>query len=287
MGFYILAWCAYIPRYRKGNGGTLIPVLGPDEDLVTMSYESCRMLKSSYHGSIKTLIYLSSDRTIGIKSALLADLLKLNGIKKYDISDLYHLVGLVKEMVSEGDILAVSSDSINAAASVSMVFSKSKGYVEVLSSNSLINSPPLLPSKNARNEFHADLYLNMLSKFLRELLEGVGIKPREVKYVATNMKDLRYCSKVLRSAGIADTTLEPSRYISAVGYFNTSHTLLALIRAFELSSVGDYVLLLDLDESFNSVTSSVLRVNENLQPIRGCVNYLDKFLSSIPAIILQ
>ncbi len=285
MKLYISAWCAYIPRYRKRYGKVLIPVLGPDEDLVTMSYESCRTLKGSILNNVKALIYLSSDRTIGVKSALLADLLKLNGVKKYDIGDLYHLIGLVEEMIDDGDVLVVSSDFSEAAAAVSMVLSKSKSYVEILTGDSLINSPPLLPLKAARNDFHADLYLSKLSKFLKELLDKAGVGPQEIKYVATNLKDLRYCSKVLRGVGISEQSLEPSKYVNASGHFNTPHTPLALIRAFEVSSPGDHLLLLDLDDNFSRITSLILRVNEDLGHMRGCVSYLDKLLSDSSVIV--
>ncbi|MEM0504377.1 MAG: hypothetical protein QXH57_02825 [Sulfolobales archaeon] len=287
MRFYISAWCAYIPRYRKRNGNSLTPVLGPDEDLITMSYESCQVLRYNGYSNFKALVYLSSDRTIGVKSALLADLLKLNDIKKYDISDLYHLISLAEEIVEEGDVLVVSSDCSEAAAAVSMVLSKSKGYVEVLSSESLINSPPLLPSKVARNDFHADLYLGRLSKFLKNLLERAGVRPQEIKYVATNLKDLRYCSKILKSVGISDTSLEPSKYVKTIGYFGTSHTLLTLVRSLEISSPGDHILLLDLDDNFTCATSLILKVVEDLRPMRGCVNYLDKLLTNTSVITLQ
>ncbi|MCX8186468.1 MAG: hypothetical protein N3G48_05110 [Sulfolobales archaeon] len=287
MKLHISAWCTYIPRYRKNNGKALIPVLGPDEDLVTMSYESCRILRQSCYHNVKTLIYVSSDKTIGVKSALLADLLKLSDIRKYDVNDLYHLVGVVQEVVDDGDVLAVSSDSSSAAAAVSMVLSKSGGYVEVVTGNSLINSPPLLPGKDAKNDFHAELYLNKLSKFLKDLIDKAGIKPQVIKYVATNIKDLRYCSKVLRSVGISDLALEPSKYVAAAGHFNTSHTPLTLIRTFEISSPGDYILLLDSDENFSRVTSLILKVNEDLLPVRGCVNYLDKLLNNSSVITLQ
>ncbi|MEM4519493.1 MAG: hypothetical protein QXD94_03555 [Sulfolobales archaeon] len=287
MKLHISAWCAYIPRYRRQNGKTLIPVLGPDEDLVTMSYESCRMLKQNNYLNISALIYLSSDKTFGVKSALLADLLKLSDVKKYDIADFYHLIGVAMEMVNDGDVLVVSSDSSDAAAAVSMILSKSRGSVGVVTGSSLINSPPLIPSKVAKNDFHADLYLNKLSKFLSDLLGKAGIKPQSIKYVATNLKDLRYCSKVLRSVGISDAALEPSKYVAAAGYFSTSHTPLTLVRAFEISSPGDYILAIDSDENFTRVTSLILKVNEDLQPFRGCVNFLDKLLNNSSIIMLQ
>jgi hypothetical protein len=289
MRLFIKAWCAYIPRFRKSINNLLIPVLGPDEDLITMGYEVCRILRrNGYANSIKALVYLSSDKEVtNVKSALLSELLRFNGVKNYDVSNFYHLVSIVEDIIGYGDVLVISADSSTAASATSILLSSSGGPVEVLAYDLIANTVPLMPGKNARNDFHAELYMNKLLMSLRELLTKAGVSPKDIKYVATNIKDLKYCSKVLKSVGISENALEPTKYVGKVAYFGLTHTLLTLIKSLELASVGDNILVMDLDENFSYKVSLILRVNEDLNNLRGCVSFIDKLLSNDSVVILH
>jgi len=289
MRLFIKAWCAYIPRYRKLINNLLLPVLGPDEDLITMGYEVCRILRrNGYANNIKALIYLSSDKEVtNVKSALLSELLKFNGVKNYDVSSFYHLVSIVEDIIGHGDVLVISADSSTAASAASILLSSSRGPVEVLAYDLMVNTVPLMPGKNARNDFHAELYMSKLLISLKEFLTKAGVSPKDIKYVATNIRDLRYCSKILKSVGISENALEPTKYIGKTAYFGLTHTPLTLIKALELASVGDNILVIDLDESFSFKVSLILRVNEDLSNLRGCVSFIDKLLSNDSLITLH
>ncbi len=281
----LAAWCLYVPRFRKLIDGYYIPVAGPDEDVITLSYESCSLLRrNGIASSIKSLIFLTDRHVNGFRAALLADFLKLNSVKAYDVGDFYHLMNLAIELAEHGDVLVTMTTS-DVAVSASMVLSSSKFPVEMLSFNALLNTIPLIPNGNVRNEFHSELYLSKFSSFIYDSLIKLSIDSKDIKYVATNIKDIKYCFKLLKNVGISDRALEPSKFVSNYGYFSTLHSIVSLIRSLEMASPGDHILYLDIDRSYNYIILSVLRVNEDLSSLRGCVSTLDKLLNSSLVIV--
>lgn len=282
----LASWCIYIPRYRRLINGSYIPVPGPDEDAITLSYEACNVLKlNGFCSSIKSLVTLSEGQFNGLKSALLANLLRLDSVKTYDASDVYHLMNLIMNLATHGDVL-VNVTSVNAAASVSMIVSSSTSSVSIEFFDMLVNAVPLVSNGGAKNEFYGELYLSTFSKFLSSVFRKTSVNPKDVKYVATNLKDLRYCSKMLKSVGVSERALEPTRFVSSYAYFNSMHSLISLIRALELASSGDYILYLDVDKNYNYIITLVFKVNEDLSKLRGCVSPLENLLSTSSSIII-
>lgn len=283
----LASWCIYVPRYRKLINGSYIPVPGPDEDAITLSYEACNVLKlNGFCSSVKSLVTLSEGQFNGLKSALLASLLRLNGVRTYDANDVYHLVNLIMSLVTYGDVL-VNVTSVNAAASVSMIVSSSaSSVVSIEFFDMLVNAVPLASNGDVRNEFYSELYLNTFSRFLSGVFRKASINPKDVKYVATNLKDLRYCSKVLKNVGVSEKALEPTKFVSNYAYFNSMHSLVSLIRALELASSGDYILYLDVDKNYSYIITLVFRANEDLSKLRGCVLPLENLLNTSSSIII-
>lgn len=282
----LAAWCLYVPRFRKLIDGYYIPVAGPDEDVITLSYESCSILRrNGVASSIKSLIFLTDKHVNGFRAALLADFLRLNNVKAYDVGDFYHLMNLAIELAEHGDVLVTMTTS-DVAVSASMVLSNSKLPVEILLFNALLNTTPLIPNSNVRNDFHSELYLNRFSSFIYDALIKSSIDPKDIKYVATNIRDLKYCFKLLRNVGIGDKALEPSRFVSNYGYFSMLHSIVSLIRSLEMAYPGDHILYLDIDRNYNYFVLSVLKVNEDLRDLRGCVSTLDKLLNNSSVIMV-
>lgn len=278
----------YLPRYRKFNGRTYVPVPGPDEDVITMSYESCHMLRrnggSANARNIKSLIFLSQSNLGNVsKSALLASLLRLSNVLTYDVHDFYNLFSIAHKLVDDGDVLVAVSDVSEGAAAASLVLSSSRGPISVIRSDALSNAVPLVPNERSRGDAYAELFMKAISKFIHDVISNAGISPREVKYVATNLRDLRYAAKVLKSLGVSDSSLEPSKYVSTLAYFGDAHSVLALVRSLELANAGDYILFMNLN-NFSNFVASVLRVDEDISSMRGCVSYLEHLLQA-PQII--
>jgi len=243
-----------------------------------------RSSKSVSSRGIRSLIFLSQNNLGGVsKSALLASLLKLNDVATYDVHDFYNLFNIAHKLVYDGDVLVIVSDIAEGAAATSLLLSSSKGPVEVIRTEVLSNAIPLVPNEKSRSDVYAELFIKTISKFVSDVINHAGISPKDVKYVATNLKDIKYGTKMLRSLGINDASLEPTKYISTLAYFGDAHSILALVRSLELANVGDYILFMNLN-SFSNFVAAVLRVNEDIGNVRGCVSYLEHLLQTASII---